>query len=161
MFSYAIADKEIVAWLLDHEADPNRQCVIDLTPLSLTVESAPVSIIQLMLSRGGDVRKGQLVHHAIKRHSDNIAVLSLLLGKGADINSTMYEDHYPSRALFSFMDLGTPLHKAAELGKADVVRYLISKGANLNNTDAKGRTALEYARMLNQREVIHALEKGK
>lgn len=151
----------MVAWLLDHGADPNQQCVIDLTPLSLTVESAPLSVIQLMLSRGGDVRKGQLLHHAIERHSDNIAILSLLLGKGADINSTMYEDHYPSRALFSFMDLGTPLHKAAELGKADVVRYLVSKGANLNNKDAKGRTALEYARMLNQREVTDALEKGK
>ncbi|KAJ5494929.1 hypothetical protein N7539_000045 [Penicillium diatomitis] len=160
VLGYAIADEEMVAWLLDHGADPNRQCVIDLTPLSLAVESAPVSVIQLMLSRGGDVRKGQLLHHAIERHSDNIAVLSLLLGKGAPINSTRYEDHYPSRALFSFMDLGTPLHKAAELGKADVVRYLVSKGANLNGKDAKGRTALEYARMLDQREVTHALEKG-
>ncbi|KAJ5246666.1 hypothetical protein N7468_001649 [Penicillium chermesinum] len=160
VLGYAITDEEMVAWLLDHGADPNRQCVIDFTPLSLAVESAPVSVIQLMLSRGGDVRKGQLLHHAIERNSDIIAVLSLLLEKGASINSTMYKDHYPSRTLSSFM-LGTPLHKAAELGKADVVSYLVSKGANLNNKDAKGRTALEYARMLNQREVIHALEKSK
>ena len=151
----------MVAWLLDHGADPNRQCVIDLTPLSLAIESAPVSVIQLMLNRGGDIRKGQLLHHAIERHSDNITVLSLLRGKGADINSTMYEDHYPSRALFSFMGLGTPLHKAAELGKADVARYLVSKGANLHNKDGKGRTALDYAHILNQRVVIHALEEGK
>ncbi|KAI2787646.1 hypothetical protein POX_f08020 [Penicillium oxalicum] len=161
LLGYAIQDKEMVAWLLDHGADPNRQCVIDLTPLSLAIESAPVSVIQLMLNRGGDIRKGQLLHHAIERHSDNITVLSLLLGKGADINSTMYEDHYPSRALFSFMGLGTPLHKAAELGKADVARYLVSKGANLHNKDGKGRTALDYAHMLNQRVVIHALEEGK
>ncbi|KAJ5726497.1 uncharacterized protein N7483_007854 [Penicillium malachiteum] len=159
VLGYAIADEEMVAWLLDHGADPNRQCVIDLTPLSLAVESAPISVIQLMLSRGGDFRKGQLLHHAIERHSDSIAVLSILVGKGAAINTTMYEDHYPSRALFSFMGLGAPLHKAVELGKADVVRYLVSEGANLNIKDTKGRTALEYARMLNQREVIYTLEK--
>jgi ankyrin repeat protein len=150
----------MTAWLLDHGADPNRQCVIDLTPLSLAVESAPTSVIQLMLNRGGDARKGQLLHHAIERHSDKIAVLRLLIENGADINSTMYEDHYPSRALFCFMDLGTALHKAAELGKVDVVRYLISEGANLSIKDAKGRTALEYAQMLNQWEAIQALEKG-
>ncbi|KAF3392492.1 hypothetical protein F1880_008793 [Penicillium rolfsii] len=143
ILGYAIADEEMVAWLLDHGADPNRQCVIDLTPLSHAVESAPVSVIQLMLNRGGDVRKGQLLHHAIERHGDNIAVLSLLLEKEVDIDSNMYEDHYPSRAIFFFMDLGTPLHKAAELGKADVVRYLVSKGANLNKKDSKGRTSLE------------------
>ncbi|KAJ6155150.1 hypothetical protein N7470_005716 [Penicillium chermesinum] len=157
----AISDEEMAAWLLDHGADPNRQCVIDLTPLSLAVESAPISVIQLMLSRGGDTRKGQLLHHAIERHSDNIAVLSLVVEKGAAINSTMYEGHYPSRALFSFMNLGTPLHKAVELGKVDVVRYLVSKGANPSIQDAKGRTALEYARMLNQSEVIQALGDGK
>lgn len=149
----------MVAWLLDHGADPNRQCVIDLTPLSLAVEDAPVSVIQLMINRGGDVRKGQLLHHAVDRHSDNIAVLRLLIEKGAPINSTMYEDHHPSWALFSFMPLGTPLHRAVELGKADIVRYLVSEGANLNIKNAKGRTALEYARMSDQWEVIQAFEK--
>lgn len=151
----------MVAWLLDHGADPNQQCVIDLTPLSLAVESAPISVIQLMLSHGGDARKGQLLHHAIERLSDNVAVLKLLIGKGAAINSTMYEDHYPSRALFCFMPLGTPLHKAAELGKVNVVHYLVSEGADLSISDAKGRTTLEYAQMLNQREVIQALEEEK
>ncbi|OJJ78186.1 hypothetical protein ASPBRDRAFT_191433 [Aspergillus brasiliensis CBS 101740] len=160
VLGYAIADEEMTAWLLDHGADPNRRSVIELTPLSLAVESAPISVIQLMLRRGGDARKGQLLHHAIDRYSDNIAVLRLFIEHGADVNATMYEDHYPSRALFGFMGLGTPLHKAAELGKVDVVRYLVSEGANLSIRDANGRTALEYARMLYQWEVIQALEKG-
>ncbi|KAJ9490528.1 hypothetical protein VN97_g2710 [Penicillium thymicola] len=138
LLGYAIADEEMAAWLLDHGADPNRQCVIGLTPLSFAVERAPISVIQLMLSRGGDARKGQLLHHAIEGHSDNIATLWLLIGNGADINSTMYEDHYPSRALFCFMALGTALHKAAELGKVDVVRYLVNEGANLSIKDANG-----------------------
>lgn len=151
----------MTAWLLDHGADPNRPCVIDLTPLSIAVESAPISVIHLMLSRGGDVRKGQLLQHAIERQSDTIEVLGLIIKKGAPINSTMYEDHYPSRALFQFMGLGTALHKAAELGKVDVVRYLISEGANQSIKDANGRMPIECAQMLNQWEVVEVLEKAK
>ncbi|KAE8337821.1 hypothetical protein BDV24DRAFT_95187 [Aspergillus arachidicola] len=160
VLGYAITDEEMTAWLLDHGADPNRQCVIDLTPLSLAVESAPISVIHLMLSRGGNVQRGQLLHHAIERRSDTIEVLGILIEKGAPINSAMYED-YPSWALFHFMGLGTPLHKAAELGKVDVVRYLISKVASQSIKDAHGRTAIECAHMSNQREVIDALDKGK
>lgn len=160
LLSYAVADEEMTAWLLDHGADPNRQCVIDLTPLSLAVESAPISVIQLMLSHGGDVRKGQLTHHAVERNSDNIAVLTLLISNGADINSTMYEDHYASRALFCFMALGTALHKAIELDKTDVIRYLVSEGADLGIKDARGRSALEYAQTLNKWDIIQVLERG-
>lgn len=48
-----------------------------------------------MLSYGGNIRKGQLLHHAIERQSDAIEVLRLLIQKGAPINSTICED-YPS-----------------------------------------------------------------
>lgn len=44
----------------------------------------------------------------------------------------MDEGHFSSWALFSFMGLGAPLHKAVELGKADVVRYLVSEWANVH-----------------------------
>lgn len=51
-FSNAIEDDDMVTWLLDHGADPNRQSAIDLTPLSYAVERAPISVIELMLTRG-------------------------------------------------------------------------------------------------------------
>ncbi|PKY07956.1 putative hspc200 [Aspergillus campestris IBT 28561] len=160
VLGYAITDEEITTWLLNHGADPNQQCIIDLTPLSLAVESASISVIQLMFRHGGDVRKGQLLHHAVERCSDNIPVLKLLIANGADINSTMYEGHYSSRALFCFMPRGTALHKAAGFGKVDVVRYLVDEGVDLSIRDANGRTALEYARMLDQGEVVRVLEGG-
>lgn len=115
--SYAIEDEDMVTWLLNHGADPNRQYVINLTPFSFAVESAPISVIRLILSHGGDVQKGQLLHHAIKRQADTIDVLRLLLEQGTPINATMYEKHYSSRALFQFMGLGTALHEASALGK--------------------------------------------
>jgi len=150
----------MTAWLLDHKADPNRQCLIDFTPLSLAVESAPLSVIRLILSRGGDIRKGQLLHHAIERQSETIEVLKLLIEEGAPVNATMYED-YPSLALFFFMGIGTPLHKACELDKADVIRYLISQGADQSIKDSNGRTPLECAQISNRWEVIEALKQGK
>ncbi|KAJ5640912.1 hypothetical protein N7528_000537 [Penicillium herquei] len=150
----AIENEEMTAFLLDHGADPNKECGIDLTPLSYAVQSAPISVINLMLSRGGDVQKGQLLHHTIERRSETIEVLKMLIGNGAPINATMFQDHYPSWRLFYFMGLGTPLHKAAELGRVDVVRYLISEGADLTIKDANGRTAMECAQMRCQSEVI-------
>lgn len=150
----------MTVWLLDHGADPNRRCVIDLTPLSLAVESGPISVIYLMLDYGGDIRIGQLLHHAIERQSDTIEVLKILIEKGAPINSTVYDDH-ASWALFHFMGLGTALHKAAEMGKVDVVRYLISEGANCDIKDANGRIAMDCAQISNNRQVIEVLEKAK
>ncbi|KAJ5641190.1 hypothetical protein N7490_005190 [Penicillium lividum] len=153
----AVEDEEMTTWLLDHGADPNKGCAIDLTPLSCAVRSAPISVINLMFSRGGDVQKGQLLHHAIERRSEIIEVLKDLIEKGAPINATMYQNHYSSWRLFYFMGLGTALHKAAELGKVDVVRYLISKGAESSIKDANGRTAVECAQIRGQSEVIKLL----
>lgn len=150
----------MTAWLLDHGADPNRRPYIDLTPLSLAVESGPISVIQLMLRHGGDVQKGQLLHHAIDRQADNLEVLKILIEEGALVNAHACDD-YPSWALFFFMGLETPLHKAAELGKVDVVRYLISQGADLSIRDANGRTAMDCAQRSNQTSVVEVLQKGR
>ncbi|KAK9851474.1 hypothetical protein MYU51_009815 [Penicillium brevicompactum] len=157
VLSDAIEDEDMTAWLLDHGADPNQRCFIDLTPLSYAVESAPISIISLLFSHGGDAGKGQLLHHTIERRSGTIEVLKLLLEKGASLNSTAFEDH-PSWTLFYFMGLGTALHKAAELGKVDVVNFLISEGADQGIKDANGRTPIDCARMSNQWQVIEVLE---
>lgn len=107
------------------------------------------------------VRKGQLLHHAIDRQSENIEVLKLLIGKGAAINATMYQDHYASWRLYYFMGIGTVLHRASEPGKVHLVRYLVGEGTYPSITDTNGRTAIEFAAMLSQREVVQELQKGK
>ena len=39
----------------------------------------------------------------------------------------------------------TPLHIACRYNSADVVQLLVASGADLNATDAKGKTPLHYA----------------
>jgi ankyrin repeat protein len=145
-------------WLLDHGADPNKQCSIDITPLSYAVEQASLSTVKLLLDRGGDVHKGQLLHHAVERQTDTIEVLGMLLETGAPLNSKMYENHYLSWRLFYFMDLGTALHKAAELGKADVVRYLVNQGADVGIKDATNRSAMDWAALNHHQEIVELLQ---
>lgn len=144
-------------WLLDHGADPNKRCEIDCTPLSYAVQLAPTSIIKLMLSRGGDVRKGQLLHYAIFRATDLNDVISLLVDEGASLNATMHQDE---RTLMRFwpMSLGTPLHIAAELGKTDAIRHLLNLGADASIEDVNGRTAVEVAQKFIHPEVVRLLE---
>lgn len=156
-YSYAVVDKEMTVWLLDRGANPNKRCKIDCTPLSYAVQLAPISIIRLMLNSGGDVQKGQLLQYAIFRVTELNDVISLLVDIGAPLNATMHQD-IDTLTRFWPMSLGTPLHVAAELGKTDVIRHLITLGADTSVKDARGRTAVEWARELNQEEVVRLLE---
>ncbi|KGO42211.1 hypothetical protein PEX1_025730 [Penicillium expansum] len=144
ILSDALDDLEMTTWLLDHGADPNRRCNIDFTPLSYAIEHASLPIVNLLLNRGGDVTKGQVLHHAVARESDAVEVLKLLIAQGAPINGIMYRDHQPSWDMYLFMG-ETPLHKAVFLRKVDVIHYLLGEGAELNVKDVRNRTALQCA----------------
>ncbi|KGO70384.1 hypothetical protein PITC_014970 [Penicillium italicum] len=144
ILSNALDNIEITTWLLDHGANPNRRCNIDFTPLSYAVEHASLPIVNLLLNRGGDVTKGQVLHHAVARDSDAVEVLKLLIDQGAPINGIMYQDHQPSWDMYFFMG-ETPLHKAVFLRKIDVIHYLLEEGADPNVKDVRNRTALQCA----------------
>lgn len=143
-FSNALADWEMAGWLLDHGANPNVQCDIDSTPLPYAVKYADLRIVDLLLRRGGDVRKGQLLHHAMYRECDTVKVVKELIDRGAPLNSLMYQDHQASWDMFPYMR-ETPLHTAVALKKRDVMHYLIGEGANMNIENAKGKTVMQSA----------------
>lgn len=110
-----------------------------------------------MLSRGGNVRKGQLLQYAKFRATDFNDVISLLVDRGAPLNATMYQD---GNTLMRFwpMSLGTPLHAAKELGKTDAIRHLLNLGADPTVKDANGRTVLGWTQRMNRAEVVRLLE---
>ncbi|KND86383.1 putative ankyrin repeat protein [Tolypocladium ophioglossoides CBS 100239] len=158
VFAYAVADREMALWLLSHGADLNKQTYIDLTPMSYAIQFAPPDLVEELLNRGGDVQRGELLQHALDRPADTVEVLGMLLDRGALLNATMYENHDASRRLYPFMEFGTPLHKAAAMGRADVVRYLLGWKADATVRDAKGRTAMDCADRAGYDEVVGILK---
>lgn len=146
----------MTTWLLDHGADPNARCHIDYTPLSYAVRYADLPTIDLLLRRGGDIKKGQLVHNAVYRESDTIKVMKGLIDRGAPFNSLMYQDDQASRHMFPFM-VETPLHAAVALKRGDIIRYLVSKGADANIKNFKGQTVMQCADE-HTREIIEEIQ---
>ena len=53
----------------------------------------------------------------------------------------------------------SPLMIAARYNKVEIIKYLLSKGANLNKKDENGFTALKYAELSNANEAIQLLKK--
>ncbi|KAL3440240.1 putative hspc200 [Aspergillus insuetus] len=158
VLAYAVKDEDMTLWLLDHGADPNKQCAIDLTPLSWAVEYASLSTIKLLFERGADPLKGEPLHHTVNRKTEVAEVLSLLLEKGAPLNGKQYEDHPNSFRLYFFMGLGTALHQAAWLNNIEAARFLLEKGADVSIIDATDRTPLDWAFEEGHQEIFEMLE---
>lgn len=164
LFRFVLKDIELTIWFLNHGASPNAMCAWDFTPLSVAVYSASVAVVKLLFQHGGDVSKGQLLHHAVKREaptSDVLEILQLLLERGAPINEIKYQNHPPSRRERWFFGLGTPLSQAADLGRADIVSFLLENGADPTIKDSKGKTALDWAKAEGHSNVVFLLEQAR
>lgn len=145
-------------WLLDRGADPNQRCRLDVTPLSYAATRAPVHIIKILLDHGGDMQKGEPLENALDGENDVVEVVRLFHEHGALLNQTMYKNHPWSWRLFLTLGLGTPLHKAAKLGKLDAMRYLLSQGADTSIQDWFGLTAMDWAKQAGQLDAVKILE---
>ncbi|RYN85192.1 hypothetical protein AA0119_g13316 [Alternaria tenuissima] len=140
------SDEEMVMWLLDHGADPNSRCDWDLTPTSYAMLAAPLETIDALFDRGADPLCGQLLHHAVLRKtSDALKVVRKIVEKGAPVNEIKYETQRKTYIERKPFGLGTPLHRAAEFGKKDIVEYLLEKGADPLKLDTKGQTPRYWA----------------
>ena len=107
----------------------------------------------MLFQRGADIRRGQLLHHAAMRQGpDTIELISFLLELGAPINEIQYTTHELSYRLQRCTALGTPLQYAAEKRNANVVSYLLQRGADPSIKSTRGNTALETARYYNKEE---------
>ncbi len=86
-----------------------------------------------------------LLYDAISQN--NISAIDMLLSKGADINAAL--------ARLSM----TPLIFAVINNQNVAAEYLILRGADINKTDAVGRTAIHYAAHNNNIKVFELLQK--
>lgn len=146
-------------WFLNHGAQPDAEAsILDLTPLSFAVVRASFKTIKLLFKHGGSTQHGQLLHHAVLRESsDCLEVIDFLLDHGAPINNVMYQSHLSSYMMMKAFGLGTPLHKAADIGRLDIVKHLIERGADPLIPDARRKLAIELAEGSGHHKVVEYL----
>jgi len=141
---------------------------IKATELQLAVHMGHLEIISRLLRQNTDeLRTGEFrwvpLRDAAK--SGNLKVVRLLLASGADVNASSDIDHVSflrrtrhSRATVPMIP-STPLLAAVEGGHLEVVRFLLSKNANVNAVafGTHGSSALEAAKKLNSEEISRLL----
>ncbi|KAI6861923.1 hypothetical protein KC343_g12539 [Hortaea werneckii] len=135
---YAVKDRHLASWLLANGAEPNAGFQYD-TPISRAALSGNVEMVELLLSHGGNVKRGQVLHWAVERHECTCDVLTILLERGAPPDEMGFGGVLPIWSVLQV--LATPLHKAVALDKQDVVEKLLEYGADPDKKDTSGKTA--------------------
>ena len=156
-------DAKLVATLLDHGADPNavlrtwtptrrasrdfhyKPALIGATPFWLAARFAAPDVMRLLADHGADPA---FVHHARykRRYSQVLTESTTALMAAAGMGGGRLEAWVP------------PDPAEAELLALDAAQVALELGADLNATDAAGRTALDGARMARMRTVAAFLE---
>ncbi len=150
-------DLEAATWLVEHGADVNARSEAGCTALNGAAVSGNAALVKLLLDRGADpnVRYQEpdsigdfqtpLMNAAWHGHAE---CLKLLLERGADVN---IEGGPFGRS---------PLLCAATTGSEETVRLLVAKGANVHAQDWKGDTALDWALLRGETNIVQLLRKA-
>jgi ankyrin len=153
--------------LLDAGADPNSANSGGETALMTAARTGNVDTVTLLLDRGANINAKDTVHEqnalmwaVLENHAD---MVNLLLARGADINAhtkvTMPKGEYvPARAggasgtgivrqrALPTSDGGmTPLLFAVRDGNVEMVRQLLDRGANINQSSGNHTSPLIVA----------------
>lgn len=126
------------AYLLDQGADPNFHDIVTgnsstpngaKTALNVAVNNADIDMIQLLLSRGANMRQDHFQsNRTVLMLSPSLLVTQCLLAHGPNLDEVDNKGY-------------TALHLAVEKGYADIVAELLRRGANPNIANIFGRTA--------------------
>ncbi|KAK0270009.1 hypothetical protein LTR35_014475 [Friedmanniomyces endolithicus] len=152
---YAVKYRHLVSWFLANGADPNAEFEYD-TALSRAALAGSPETVEILLSHGGDVKRGQVLHWAVSRHENTWEVLKLFLKRGASPNQIEFDGVLP---IWTYLQvLGTPLHKAVTLRKRDVVALLLEYGADPEKQDTSGKTARMMAEELGLDSIVSLMQ---
>jgi uncharacterized protein len=114
------------------------------TPLLYAASLGSTEMAQFLISRGAKVdiageNRWTPLHFAAQRGDAKLALL--LLSKGAKMKAWTSPDGF------------TPLIVAAGYGSKDVVELLVTEGADVNEQDNQGRTALQFAAKIGRNDI--------
>jgi ankyrin repeat protein len=149
---------QLTALLLEAGANPNVELRMGETPLMAASRTGDRHTVELLLEHGAEVdrterERGQtaLMWAAAQQHAE---VARVLIENGADSHarSTVWYqlentagNTNPTGNFRMAHGGSTPLMFAARNGNIDVARVLLQAGANVNDTDASGASALVTA----------------
>jgi ankyrin repeat protein len=147
--------EDMVEYLLLNGADANATDNNGKTPLIWSASNSLESA-KLLISKGADVNKAaydgrtpfiQAVFGVLSGKVP-LEMCDLLRENGADVNAT----------LTGYNAAGwSALHYAAMEGSEELVKYLITCGANVNKSTAEGSTALFLAKIEGYQEIVNIL----
>lgn len=174
--------REMVEYLIENGADIKARSDGQWTPLHNQAYKGNLDSVKLLLEHGADIEAKTSFGHTPLLSSirwNRIEVTKFLIEKGANLNPTTELGRTPliisavegnSELARLFLDNGadislkdnnykrTALHFAALYGQLDIVSALVKKGANLNETDAAGKTPLDYANRYGHEKVAKLLK---
>ena len=140
--------RQLVECLLSDGANINEKGHWGETALGLASGAGYSDIVELLLSKGADVKAIEFGRDTPLHHATTAEVVELLVAHGADVNA---RNHFER----------TPLHSAAEREDAaiseEIVGALIAKGADVNAKDNLGTTPLDVALGKNHQTVAELL----
>lgn len=174
--------RELIEYLIDTGADIEARSDGQWTPLHNQAYRGDRDGVELLLEHGADIEAKTSFGHTPLLSSirwDRIEVTKFLIEKGANVNPTtelgrtplvtsavegnselarLFLDHEADIGVKDLNYKRTALHFAALYGQLDIVAALLEKGANINETDAAGKTPLNYANKYGHEKVARLLK---
>ncbi|KAF7069310.1 hypothetical protein CFC21_074962 [Triticum aestivum] len=177
MYALGWGNLDIVRYLLDHDADPEKPGEHGATALHVAAGAGMCEMIEVLLSKGADVNSvsfcGTPLHAAIVGKHD--AAVKTLLNHHADCNKAMAIHYTPLIAAIHVRSLKcvkllikagadvkgvgplTPLIAAADDGLTDFYKPLLAAAADPDVRDDGGQLPIEIAARHNRRKDVEIL----
>ena len=149
----------VVGWYLEHGALTYSRFSdhsLFWLPVTTAAKSASLEIIQLLVSHGAELSKGDVIISAMcSPLADREPVLQYLLEQGAPTNELRFEWNPKVLGLKShFRRVQGPLHMAVDQDKWWLVKKLVQFGASWDKEDSRGTTPREMANERGRQRLI-------
>ena len=147
MKASSLGKDEMVIFLIEHGANPNKRGSSQRTALQYAAERNRLSVAKILLENGADINGvdnsnlSPLIMAADRRYHD---FAMYLIDQGADVNIQHKKGW-------------TALIDASVSGDVKLVKRLLKEGADVNARTSNGWTALEYAKHNKRYDVIPLL----
>lgn len=144
MKASSLGREDIVFFLLEHNADPNKRGSSQRTALQYAAERNRLAVAKILINNGADIngvdnsKLSPLIMAADRRYHE---LAMYLIEQGADVNIQHNQGW-------------TALIDASVSGDVELVKRLLKEGADVHAKTRNGWTALDYAKHRKRYDVI-------